>query len=135
MRILFDTSIVLDVLLNRQPWVQDGSALWQANDEGRLSGYVTATTLTNIFYIARRQTNLQQAFQAVDICLQAFEVCVVDRQALAYARLLPGADFEDNLQIACAVLSQLDAIVTRDPAGFNAAAIPAFDATQMLQQL
>lgn len=35
MRILFDTSIVLDVLLNRQPWVQDSSALWQTNDEDR----------------------------------------------------------------------------------------------------
>ncbi len=135
MRILFDTSIVLDVLLNRHPWVQDSSALWQTNDEGRVAGYITATTLTNIFYIARRQTNLQQAFQAVDTCLQAFEICSVDRQALAYARTLLGSDFEDHLQIACAVLSQLDAIVTRDPSGFTSSPISVYDAAKMLQQL
>ena len=135
MRILLDTSIVLDVLLNRQPWVQDSGLLWQANDQGKVTGYVTATTLTNIFYIARRQTNLQQAFESIDICLQAFDVCPVDSSALAYARALPGSDFEDNLQIACAVLSQLDAIVTRDPSGFKTSTIVVYDAAQMVEQL
>lgn len=63
MRVLFDTNIVLDVLLNRQPWVGDASQLWQAHDEGKLEAYLTATTLTNIFYIARRQTDAQRAYQ------------------------------------------------------------------------
>lgn len=35
MRVLLDTNVVLDVLLNRQPWVKDASAIWQANDDGR----------------------------------------------------------------------------------------------------
>ena len=30
----------------------------------------------------------------------------------------PGSDLEHNLQIACAIEAQLDAIVTRDPRGF-----------------
>lgn len=135
MRILFDTSIVLDVLLNRQPWVQDSSALWQASDTGRVTGYITATTATNIFYIARRQADLSTAFQAVDTCLQAFGICNVDRQSLAYARTLLGSDFEDNLQIACAVLSLLDAIVTRDPLDFKSSPIAVYAAAQILRQL
>ena len=36
MRILLDTNVVLDVLLNREPWVAEASAIWQANDDGRL---------------------------------------------------------------------------------------------------
>ncbi len=135
MRVLFDTSIVLDVLLNRPPWVQAARTLWQAHDEGRLTGYITATTLTNIFYIARRHTDLSRAFQAVDLCLQAFEVCPVDRQALNEARKLSGSDFEDNLQIACALLAQLEAIVTRDSTGFSASSLPVYTADQFLQQL
>lgn len=134
MRILFDTSIVLDVLLNRLPWVQDSRALWQAHDEGRVTGYIAATTLTNIFYIARRHTDLLRAFQAVDLCLQTFEVCHVDRQALNTARRLSGNDFEDNLQIACALLTQLDAIITRDPSGFSSSPLPVYTADQFLQQ-
>jgi hypothetical protein len=39
----------------------------------------------------------------------------VDRSALERAQVLAGADFEDNVQIACAELNQLEAIVTHDP--------------------
>ena len=39
MRILLDTNVVLDVLLNREPWVAEASAIWQANDDGRLDGF------------------------------------------------------------------------------------------------
>ncbi len=34
------------------------------------------------------------------------------------ATTFPGSDFEDNLQIACAVEATLDAIVTRNPKDF-----------------
>ena len=53
-RILLDTNVVLDVLLKREPWVSDASVIWQANDEGRLVGYLMASALTDIFYIACR---------------------------------------------------------------------------------
>jgi predicted nucleic acid-binding protein len=55
MNLLFDTNVVLDVLLYRQPWVQDAQKLWQAHEDGLLTGYLTATTFTGIFYIAKRQ--------------------------------------------------------------------------------
>lgn len=35
MRVLFDTNVLLDVLLNRDPWITESSAVWQANDEGQ----------------------------------------------------------------------------------------------------
>ncbi len=114
MRVLFDTNIVLDVLLKREPFVADAQALWEANDDGRITGYISASSLTDIFYVARRITDLDTARAALQVCLDAFEICAVDRQTLEYAQSLAGADFEDNLQIACAYLSSLDAIVTRD---------------------
>jgi predicted nucleic acid-binding protein len=56
MRVLFDTNVVLDVLLRREPWVVEAQALWQAVDDGRIVGYIPAVAVTNIVYIARRQT-------------------------------------------------------------------------------
>lgn len=56
MRVLLDTNIVLDYLLEREPFLQDAEALFQAIGSEQVVGYVTATTLTDIFYIARRQT-------------------------------------------------------------------------------
>ncbi len=114
MRLLFDTNIVLDVLLDRRPFVEYSKQLWQAVDEGRLTGYVTATTLTNIFYIARKLVGAHKANAAVKVCLDTFEICPVDRSALELALNMAANDYEDALQVACAQLADLDGIVTRD---------------------
>ncbi len=135
MRVLFDTNIVLDVLLKREPWVTDASALWQANDEGRIVGYVAASVLTDIFYVARRLAELDTARTAIRVCLEAFEICAVDRETLEHANGLTGNDFEDNLQIACATLAGLDAIVTRDKQDFSVSAVPVFTPAELLARL
>jgi predicted nucleic acid-binding protein len=82
MRVLLDTNVLLDVLLKRDPWVTECSAVWQAHDEGQVVGHVMACAITDIFYIARRLAGLETAHTAVRICLEAFEICTVDHQAM-----------------------------------------------------
>ena len=118
MRILIDTNVVLDVLLNREPWVQQSSGVWKAVDSGQLSGYVPASAITDIFYVARRLTDTEKARQAVSICLEAFNVVGVDREILEQALLLSSSDYEDNVILACAINKDLDAIVTRNRKDF-----------------
>ena len=54
MRVLIDTNVVLDHLLDRQPFAIDATALWEANARGQCESYVSAITPVNIFYIARK---------------------------------------------------------------------------------
>jgi predicted nucleic acid-binding protein len=135
MRVLLDTNVVLDVLLRREPWREAAEALWQANDDGRLVGYVTATTLADVFYVARRLTDLQRARQAVQVCLDAFEIASVDRSRLERAQQLSGSDFEDNVQIACAEADGLDAIVTRDTDSFAGSTVAVWSPAECRRQL
>lgn len=135
MRVLLDTNIVLDVLLRREPWLDEASALWKANDEGRLAAYMMASALTDVFYIARRLVGLEKAHQAVQTCLEAFEFCPVDRTALEQAMALPGNDFEDNLQIASASIADLDAIITRNPDHFKSASVTVLTPAEALARI
>jgi hypothetical protein len=48
---------------------------------------------------------------------------------------LLGNDFEDNLQIACASLANLDLILTRDKNGFKDATIPVLSPDELVIQL
>ena len=77
MRVLLDTNIILDVLLNRRPWILNSKNIWQANNERRITAYITGTTLTDIFYIARRIADYSIAQKAIIMCLEAFEICTV----------------------------------------------------------
>jgi len=132
MHVLFDTNILLDVLLNRQPWAVESSELWRLNDANTIDGYIAASTFTDIYYIARRIKDAPTALQAVQICLAAFDVCPVDKLTITDAYSLSGSDFEDNVLIACATLSNMDAIVTRNPSDFQHASTSIYTPADLL---
>jgi predicted nucleic acid-binding protein len=133
--VLLDTNVVLDVLYDRAPWVAEARSIWQAVDDGRILAYLAATTLTNIFYVGRQLSGLQSAHEAVQTCLEAFEICTIDRPTLERALGLNGSDFEDNVQIACAVSYGIDAIITRDAKGFKDSPVPVLTPTQALGEI
>ncbi len=136
MRVLIDTNIVLDFLLQREPFFQDAELLFQAIDAGQLIGYVTATTLTDIFYISRKHTrSVEQARQAVSETLTAMVICPIDRAVLESAFNSGLVDFEDAVQIFGAVAQGLDAILTRDNKGFLSSPVPVLSIQELLQQL
>ena len=135
MKVLIDLNVVLDVILQRQPWLNPSQAIWDANCGGRIYGYLVATSLTNLFYIARRVIGSDQARLAVGTCLQSFSILGVDESVLQRADALPGVDFEDNVQLAAAESSQMDVIVTRDPQGFAGAPMPVLAPDEFLVQL
>ncbi|MEG4442447.1 PIN domain-containing protein [Microcoleus sp. AT9_B5] len=136
MRVLIDTNIVLDFLLQREPFFQDAELLFQAIDAGQLIGYVTATTIADIFYISRKHTrSVEQARQAVLETLTAMVICPIDRAVLESAFNSGLVDFEDAVQIFGAVAQGLDAILTRDNKGFLSSPIPVLSIQELLQQL
>jgi hypothetical protein len=79
----------------------------------------------------RRAADIYSAFTAVDRLLAAFGLLPIDMALLQRARALPGNDFEDNVQIACAISAQRDLIVTNIPSGFQASPIPAIESSQI----
>ncbi|MEH2358321.1 PIN domain-containing protein [Nostoc sp.] len=136
MKVLIDTNIVLDFLLEREPFFQDAELLFQEIASGRVVGYVTATTLTDIFYISRRHTrSIEQARQAVSETLTAMVICAVNRAVLESGFGSGLADFEDAVQIACAIAEGLDAILTRDTQGFLSSSVPVLSIHELLQPL
>jgi predicted nucleic acid-binding protein len=134
-KVLLDTNIVLDVLLARDPWLDQAKAIWLACDDGRLEGWVSAVTLTTIFYVGQKQLGKSKAREAVAICLKVFQICPIHRQTIDLAMGFNGMDFEDDMQCACASLASLDAIVTRDASGFAASPIVALTPLQLLARL
>jgi predicted nucleic acid-binding protein len=131
LRALFDTNVVLDWLLDRTPWAAAAHPLWDARDAGQIIAYLPASTLTDVFYIVRRAADVPTAFTAIDRLLAAFGLLPIDAAILQQARALSGNDFEDNVQIACAVSAQLDFIITRDPSGFQSSPIPAIEPSRI----
>jgi predicted nucleic acid-binding protein len=136
MRVLFDTNVLLDAVLAREPFVQDAGVLLSAVETGQVVGFVSATAITDVHYLVMRQTkSAKVAIAAVTRLLALMEVCAVDRGVLEQAIALNFPDFEDAVQVACAIGLRLDAIVTRDSSGFADSPISVFSPENLRSRL
>jgi len=54
-KILIDTDVVLNVLLREEPFFESSSQVFARLERGDVRGFLTATTMTNIYYIAQKR--------------------------------------------------------------------------------
>jgi len=131
-KVLFDTNVVLDVLLDREPHIHAAAKLFALVDNGRLEGSICATTMTTIYYIAAKSFGRKRAHTQVQEILGLFDVADVGRDVLDCALDLDFADFEDAVAHEAARASGASAIVTRDGSDFANASLPVFDPHELL---
>ena len=118
-RILFDTNVVLDVLLDRQPYVEASAAAWAAVETGILEGMLAAHAVTTIHFLVRKEMGNIKAGRIISAILRVFGVAAVNGAVVQEALQLPFSDFEDAVTVAAARLAGCECIVTRDPKGFR----------------
>lgn len=135
LRVLVDTNVVLDQLLQREPWYSEAQPFWHARDAGLIVAYLPVSVLTDIYYISRKQVGNAQAKAAVARCLGEFGLIAIYRETAEAALALPGNDFEDNVQIVCAQTAGLELIVTRNTADFAQSPVPAVEPAQVVSRL
>ena len=122
-RVLIDTNVVLDVLLERKSHLAASAAVWDAVESGGAEGYLAAHAITTIHYLAQKQLGVRRAKRVIANLLQVFRVAAVDGNVLRDALQHETQDFEDAVSAAAAEATGCEAIVTRDPKGFRTAGL------------
>ncbi|WP_457568146.1 type II toxin-antitoxin system VapC family toxin [Desulfurobacterium sp.] len=126
MRVLFDTNVILDVLLERYPFYKPATMLLSKVEKGEITGLVSATTLTTIYYLVSKTFSRDKADECVDLLLHLFEVASVNRVVIETAKTLNFKDFEDAVIYASALHSGCNCVVTRNVKDFPESEIPVF---------
>ncbi len=135
MRVLFDTNVVLDVLLDREPFVEPAVQLFAKVENSELVGAICATTITTIHYLISKGLDTRRAIDNVQRLLNLFDVAAVNRVVLESALNADFADFEDAVMHASAHHVNADAIVTRNTRDFAKAIIPIYPPSELLKIL
>lgn len=132
MKILLDTNIVLDLLMDRAPHADAASELFSQVENGNVTGYLCATTVTTVWYLVAKAVGAGQAQVEIGKLLSMFEVAPVARQVLESALDAGFEDFEDAVLHEAACHVGADAIVTRNRKDFRGARIPVNTAEEMV---
>lgn len=125
MKILLDTNIVLDVLLDRKAHADASANVWAAVESGAAEGMLAAHAVTTIHYLIGKETGNARAKRIVSGILRVFKVAEVSGAVVEEALRLPFSVFEDAVTAVAAQAAGCDYIVTRDPRGFRQSPVPA----------
>ena len=125
-KVLVDTNVVLDVLLDREPHMEASAAVWAAVETGISEGLLAAHAVTTIHYKLQRMLGAAKARQSVSAVLRVFGVAGVDGGIVQEALQLSITDFDDAVTAAAARRAGCEFIVTRDPRGFRGSPVRSF---------
>jgi len=134
-KVLVDTNVVLDVLLDRRPHSGDAAHIFKLVEEGRLQGLLCATTITTIDYLLIQSLSRSDARKHLAQLIRLFDIAPVNRAVIERAMRSRITDFEDAVLEQAAVLAGAEAIITRNAKDFAQGATVVLDPRQCLVQL
>jgi predicted nucleic acid-binding protein len=135
MKVLFDTNVVLDVLLDRKPFSEPAAQLLSYAESGEIEASLCATALTTISYLAAKAIGRHAAQEQVRDLLKLFDVAPVNRLVLEGALEVPLSDFEDAVVLSSAYHAGVDALVTRNLRDFKNSRLPVHTPEELLKIL
>jgi len=135
MRVVFDTNVVLDVLLGRKPCLQDAATLFAAVEHGWLTGLLCATTITTVYYIGSQKHGRALVHEKLQDLLAMFTVAPVTHPILVEALQLDFPDFEDAVLHETAVAADAHGIVTRNEKDFQRSRLRIYSPAELVAVL
>jgi predicted nucleic acid-binding protein len=124
-RVLYDTNVLLDVLLAREPHVVESARALDAVAAGRVHGFVSAHAVTTVFYVLERDVGTARAKAVLGQLLGRLVVAPVTDATVRAALAGPLDDFEDGVTLAAGQEIGADVIVTRNGKDFAGGSIAA----------
>ena len=117
-KVLFDTNIILDIALKRIPYYEASSQLFELIDLESIEAYITGSSVTDIYYIARKEKGRDITRKFLLELIQIVPVLGVDHTIIFQALQSDFNDFEDAVQAFSAGANDLEYIITRNKKDF-----------------
>jgi len=132
MRLLLNTNIVVDVISKRKGY-ENSLQLIRYCELGKVEGFISATTVTDIMYILRKHITPREVRNAVQTLLLILDVVDVLKSDITSAFLSDIKDFEDAVQSCCAQRIKVDYIATNNLKDFKNSTVPAISPEKALE--
>ena len=135
MRIMCDTNVIIDVLLEREPFVNDSYEVLRLCEDHIIEGFISSSTITDIYYLVKKYTHSNDmAYEAIGKILEIVKVCTVSNDEALKAFQAKAKDFEDSLVATCAKSIKCDHIVTRNKKDFEEFGISLLTPSELLEK-
>ena len=119
MKVLVDTNIIIDIALNRKPFVEQAALLWRLAEQKEITACLSNTSITDIFYIINKHAGQEKARSFIADVLDTFKLADIDEEGFREALNLDMNDFEDAVQYVICTRNGCDVLATRNKADYG----------------
>jgi predicted nucleic acid-binding protein len=130
--VFFDTNVLMDVLLQRGPFVAHSRKVWFLAERRKVSGLVSALSFPNVYYVGRKALGADKASSAMALLRDVFAAVPLDEQILNQATDAGFSDFEDAIQYFSALRADAEFLLTRNVEHFPKGGLRALSPEEFL---
>lgn len=135
MIVLVDTDVLLDVALDRRPFVSAAMRLLDCLERREATGFIAWHTAANFYYLVRPRRGKTDARSLLLDLATFIAIAPTTTESLLQAGRLAMSDFEDAMQVAAGLACGADVIATRNVRDYAAAPIRALTPAALLEEL
>ena len=132
MKLMVDTNVFLDVLLDRAPLVTASSRVLDLSNRKGFELLMPAHAAGTILYIVETNKSRDAAVAALTGCLSIAHVAALDEAAILTGMTYGFHDVEDLFVAALAVRERCDAIVTNNVKDYAISPVPAIAPQELI---
>jgi predicted nucleic acid-binding protein len=133
-KILIDTNVALDYMLHRADY-SNAMIIYLLAEQKLITGYISASAITDIFYLAEGKLGKKSTKAALKDLLQVFKPATVTDTHIYQALDLDWDDFEDSVQYVIGESFSADFIITRNTQDYTSGNIPAITPEEYIKTI
>ena len=133
MKVLIDTNVALNKLLQQPNFYNGSNAIFKLAEIGKIVGYISASAVTDIYYITRKSLGKVSAIETMKELLSIYQPATVTDKNIYKALDLDWDDFEDSVQYIVGESLDLDYIITWNTSDFSKGNIPSVTPEQFIE--
>lgn len=114
-KLFVDSDVVIDFFTDREQHANPASELFELNESGAVKVYLSAVSISNIYYIVRKFLGHTKAIEVIELLTEMTEIIGTTKKEIIQALKNNFKDFEDSIQYSSALtINNLDVIITRN---------------------
>ena len=136
MRVLVDTCVIVDALQDRKPFSDNAKTIFYAVANKQIDGYISAKSITDIYYITHKATHSNDAARKIlKTLLGLFDI--LDTAAIDCRKALSSdiTDYEDAVMCETAERCEVDLIVTRNEKDYKKSKVKVLSPNELVKFL
>lgn len=133
-KLILDTNIILDIALERREFFEDAKKVILLIRHKEISPFVSATTITDIYYILKKSKGHQHTIAFLNGLFNFVDIAGVTKDAVLSALTSVMPDFEDAVQTETAKFNGINAIITRNYSDFEHSGLQVYTPDTFIQK-